>query len=138
MNKIAVLILLLFIPAVGFTNPQITPLNQNQKAPFSGVLYNSEAVAEMIAWKETLVQQHQLALDELKQVLEAQSNLQVSNLQAEIDSCNDRYNEMLGVKNQQIIKLEELALEGNNSPWWFAGGIVTGALITLGVVYAIN
>ena len=70
MNKIAILILLFFIPTVGFADPQIAPLNQNQKAPFSGVLYNAEAVAEMVAGKDTLVQQHQLALDELKEVLE--------------------------------------------------------------------
>ena len=138
MNKIAILILLFFIPTVGFTDPQIAPLNQNQRAPFSGVLYNAEAVAEMVAWKETLVQQHKLALDELKEVLEAQCSLQVSNLQAEVDACNDRYDEMLGVKNQQIIKLEELALESNNSPWWFAGGIVLGIVSTVAITYAVN
>ena len=138
MSKLATLILFFFIPTIGFTEPQIAPLNQNQRAPFSGVLYNAEAVAEMVAWKDTLVQQHQLALDQLKETLEAQCNLQVSNLQAETDACNDRYNEMLGIKNQQIIKLEELALEGNNSPWWFAGGIVLGIVSTVVITYAVN
>jgi len=137
-NKIAILILLFFIPTVGFADPQIAPLNQNQKAPFSGVLYNAEAVAEMVAWKDTLVQQHQLALDELKEVLEAQCNLQVSNLQAEVDGCNDRYDEMLAVKNKQIIKLEELALDSNNSPWWFAGGVVLGIVSTVAITYAVT
>ena len=138
MNKLVTLILLFFIPSIAFAEPQITPLNQNQRAPFSGVLYNTEAVAEMVAWKETLVQQHQLALDELKEVLEAQCALQVSNVQAEVDACNDRYDEMLGIKNQQIVKLEELALESDHSTWWFAGGIVLGIVSTVAITYAVN
>ena len=138
MNKLGILILLFFIPTVAFADPQIAPLNQNKRAPFSGVLYNAEAVAEMVAWKDTLIQQHQLALDELKGVLEAQCNLQVSNVQAEVDSCNDRYDEMLGIKNQQIVKLEEFALEGNYSTWWFTGGIVLGVLTTVAITYAVN
>ena len=138
MSKLATLILIFFIPTIGFADPQIAPLNKNQRAPFSGVLYNAEAVAEMVAWKETLVQQHQIALDELKEVLEAQCNLQVSNIQAEVDACSDRYDEMLGIKNRQIIKLEELALESDYSTWWFAGGIVLGIVSTVAITYAVN
>ena len=138
MNKITALVLLFFfIPAIALADPQIAPLNKYQKAPFSGVLYNSEAIAEMVAWKDTLIQQHQLALDQLRASLNAECSLQVNNLQAEVDACNDRYGEMLGIKNQQIIKLEELALERSNSysVLWLGGGIIIGVLTTIGIVY---
>ena len=47
---------------------------------------------------------------------------------------------MLGIKNMQIQKLEKIAFERPNkySHWWFGGGILTGVLITIGVVYAVN
>ena len=137
MNKITALVLLFFIPAIALADPQIAPLNKYQKAPFSGVLYNSEAIAEMVAWKDTLIQQHQLALDQLRASLNAECSLQVNNLQAEVDACNDRYGEMLGIKNQQIIKLEELALDRSNSysVLWLGGGIIIGVLTTIGIVY---
>ena len=120
--------------------PQITPLNKHQKAPYAGVLYNADAVAEIVAQREALIQQHQLFLQQLEEQLEAQCDLQVDNLSAEVDICNDKYNEMLGIKNMQIQKLEKIAFErpNKNSHWWFGGGILTGVLITIGVVYAVN
>ena len=140
MSKIVILLLMVMIPTLAVAEPQITPLNKYQKAPFSGVLYNAEAVAEMVAWKETLVQQHALTLAQLKEALEAQCTLQIENLGAELDGCNDRYDEMLGIKNAQIITLEELALDRPNrhTHWWFAGGIVLGILTTVGISYAVS
>ena len=137
MNKLIATILLLFMPTILMAQtPQITPLSKHQKAPFAGVLYNPDAVAEIVAQRESLIQQHQLFLQQLK----AQCDLQVDNLSAEVDICNDRYNEMLGIKDLQIQKLEKLAFEqpNKNSHWWFAGGIFSGVLITVGIVYAVK
>ena len=141
MSKIAILLFTIMIPTFAFGGePEITPLNKYQKAPFSGVLYKTEAIAEMVAWKEILVQQHQLALDQLKEGLNAHCNLQIENLGAELDGCNDRYDEMLGIKNAQIITLEELALDRPNSytHWWFTGGVVLGIITTIGISYAVS
>ena len=141
MNKIIATILLLFMPTILMAQtPQITPLNKHQKAPFAGVLYNPDAIAEIVAQRESLIQQHQLFLEQLEEQLKAQCDLQVDNLSAEVDICNDRYNEMLGIKDLQIQKLEKLAFEQphKNSHWWFAGGILSGVLITVGIVYAVK
>ena len=44
------------------------------------------------------------------------------------------------LKDNHIKQLQDLALEKpkSHSEWWFLGGIATGALITIGVVYAIK
>ena len=47
-----------------------------------------------------------------------------------------KYNQMISIKDNQIKSLQEIALESNDSNWWFAGGILTGVLITIGAVYA--
>ena len=140
MNKIIATFLIILIPTISLAAPQITPLNQGQHAPYSGVLYNSEAVAEMLAWKTSLIEQHNAFIEQLTAQLQANCDLQVSNIGAELDACNDRYDQMIVIKDNQIKLLEELALENSNSNshWWFGGGILAGVLITVGIIYAVK
>ena len=141
MNKIITIFLILIMPAIAFAEtPQISPLNKNDRAPFSGVLYNPTAVAELVAQREALIKQHQAFMELLEKQLQAKCDLEVDNLSAEVDICNDRYGHMVGIKDTQIKQLQDLALERpkSHSQWWFAGGITTGILITIGVAYAIK
>lgn len=118
--------------------PQITPLNEGDTAPYSGVLYNAAAVAETIAQREALIAQHNLNLEILEERLKAECTLQLDNLTADLDLCNQKYNSMVEIKDEQIKNLQDMALEKPNSSWWFIGGIGTGVLLTIGVVYALK
>ena len=142
MTKIISIFLICFLPTVTMAEelPQITPLNKYQKAPFSGVLYNSAAVAESIAQREALIEQHKLNLQILEDQLKIQCNLSLENLQADLDACNNRYDQMVTIKDNQIKNLQEIALErpNNHSIWWLGGGILSGVLITVGIVYAVK
>lgn len=140
MSKFIATFLIMLMPTVTLAAPRITPLNEGQNAPFSGVLYNAEAVAELVAWKTSIIEQHLAFIEQLKAQLEANCNLQIANIGAELDACNDRYDQMIIIKDDQIKILENLALEksNSNSHWWFGGGILSGVLITIGIVYALK
>jgi len=142
MNKTIATLLLVLIPIRVFAVelPAIAPLNKGEAAPYSGVLYNPAAVAETIAQREFLVSEHRLTLKILEERLQAECDLSVDNLAAEVDACNDKYNYVVEIKDKQIRRLEELAFDksDNYSHWWLAGGIVSGALITIGIVYALK
>ena len=142
MNKTIATLLLILIPIRVFAVelPAIAPLNKGEAAPYSGVLYNPAAIAETIAQRELLVSEHKLTLKILEERLQAECDLSIDNLAAEVDACNDKYNYMTGIKDEQIRRLEILAFDksDNHSHWWFVGGIVSGALITIGVVYALK
>jgi len=142
MNKIVAILLLMLFPFTLFADelPKISPLNKGDIAPFSGVLYNPAAVAETIAQRELLIQQHELNLSALKEHLDAECNLKISNLQADLDAFRFKYDSMVEIKDNEINKLHNIVLKQTNehSHWWFAGGILTGVLITVGVVYAVN
>ena len=142
MTKLVSIFLIMLFPlqAMATELPQITPLQKHQKAPYSGVLYNPAAVAEAIAQREALIQQHQLNLNILEEQLKAQCNLSIENLQADLDACDDRYNQMVAIKDGQIKNLQEIALERPNSHsiWWLGGGIVLGIVATIGISYAVN
>ena len=142
MTKFIAILLLSIMPLQLFADelPTITPIQKNQRAPYSGVLYNATAVAETIAQREARLSQHKLNIDLLKEQLKIQCDLQLDNLSAELDSCEDQYSEMLAIKDMQIGKLQELVLDAPNehSHWWFGGGVLVGMLTTVGVVYALK
>ncbi len=142
MTKLVSIFLIIIFPLQVMANelPQITPLEKNQKAPYSGILYNPAAVAESIAQREALIQQHQLNLNILEESLKAQCDLSLQNLQSDLSACNDRYDQMVLIKDTQIKNLQDLALERPNdhSIWWLAGGIVLGVVATVGITYAVN
>jgi len=140
MTKLVSIFLIMLFPfqAMADDLPQITPLNEGQEAPYSGVLYNAAAVAETIAQREALIAQHNLNLEILEERLKAECTLQLDNLTADLDLCNQKYNSMVEIKDEQIRNLQDMALEKPNSSWWFIGGIGTGVLLTIGVVYALK
>ena len=138
MTKIIAIMMLMAMPftALAIDPPLITPLEKNERAPYSGVLYNSTAVAQTIAQRESLLAQHQLDLQILEEKLGAECALAVGNLNADLNACNQRYLNIMTIKDQHIKDLQILALEKPKTGWWFFGGILTGALITIGAVYA--
>lgn len=139
MTKLVSIFLLMLFPFQAMAElPQITPLNEGDTAPYSGVLYNAAAVAETIAQREALIAQHNLNLEILEERLKAECTLQLDNLTADLDLCNQKYNSMVEIKDEQIKNLQDMALEKPNSSWWFIGGIGTGVLLTIGVVYALK
>ena len=139
MTKLVSIFLLMLFPFQAMAElPQIAPLNEGDTAPYSGVLYNAAAVAETIAQREALIAQHNLNLEILEERLKAECTLQLDNLTADLDLCNQKYNSMVEIKDEQIRNLQDMALEKPNSSWWFIGGIGTGVLLTIGVVYALK
>jgi hypothetical protein len=142
MNKIIAILLLVLFPFTLFADelPRISPLNEGDVAPFSGVLYNPTAIAETIAQREFLIEQHKLNLTVLKERLDAEYSLKLSNLQADLDAFKIKYDSMSTIKDEEINKLQNIVLKQTNdhSHWWLTGGILTGVLITIGAVYAVN
>ena len=140
MTKLVSIFLIMLFPfqVMAGDLPQIAPLSEGDTAPYSGVLYNAAAVAETIAQREALIAQHNLNLEILEERLKAECTLQLDNLTADLDLCNQKYNSMVEIKDEQIRNLQDMALEKPNSSWWFLGGIGTGVLLTIGVVYALK
>ena len=141
-NKIIATLLLIIFPLTLFADelPKISPLNEGDTAPFSGVLYNEVAVAEIIAQREFLLDQHKLNLSILEDRLNAECNLKIENLQADLDVLKFKYDSMIVIKDQEIYKLQNIVIQqpNRNSHWWLTGGILSGVLFTVGIVYLLK
>ena len=142
MNKfIATLLLILFpLTLLADEAPKVSPMNKGDIAPYSGALFNAAAVAEIVAKKEFTIKQHKLDLSALEKRLNADCDLKVENLQADLDASSFKYDSMVMIKDRQINKLQDIVINqpNKNSHWWLTGGILSGVLFTVGVVYLLK
>ena len=140
LNKVIVIVLLITFPVLAFANddPKIKPMNKGEVAPFSGGLFNSTAVAQSIAEKEYNAEQCRLRIGHIEQKEDAKCKLLVTTATVEIDFLKKKYDSILKIKDEEVIRLQKFALEkpNKNSHWWFAGGVVAGIVTSIAIFYA--
>ena len=139
-NKIIAIFLLVTFPVMAFADdiPKIKPMNKGEIAPFSGVLFNPAAIAQTIAEKEYNAQQCRLRTEHLEQKEKAKCDLIVSTTKVEIDFLQKKHDSIMKIKDEEINRLQKVALErpNKNSHWWLAGGMVAGIITSVVIFYA--
>ena len=122
---------LAFYP-VSRAEEQVTTLSAGEAAPFSGTLFNTEAAARLLTELEFTQQTCQLEIDRQLGIQRTTMQLEIDNLTASVTSCNQRYDQVLDIKNNQILFLDEQLKQANpnNKVLWFAIGIASGVLVT--------
>jgi hypothetical protein len=127
---------LLFM-SLAFGESLITKVKEGERAPFSGRLFNDEAVAVVLADSE-----HAVAQCEIRKDLEWKT--QMADLQYEYDILSAKH-ESLEFKHDQLmeIKDEEIkTLMRHGSPqrtmWVMFGGFALGTATSLTTYYAVN
>ena len=92
-------------------------------------------MAKVIADKEQEGERCQLKLSEQSERLSARFKLDVSVLEVRITTMQNEYDSMMKIKNEEIQKLEAVALDQPNDYWYLftAGGFVIGATSVLGI-----
>tara|TARA_R110000824_G_scaffold386256_1_gene580818 strand:- start:9 stop:455 length:447 start_codon:yes stop_codon:yes gene_type:complete len=140
LNKIIAIVLLITFPILVFADetPKIKPMNQGEIAPFPGVLFNSSAVAQSIAEKEYNDEQCRLRIGYVEQKEDAKCRLLVTTTAVEIDFLKKKYDSILKIKDEEVNRLQKIALEkpNKNSHWWFAGGVIAGIVTSVVIFYA--
>ena len=137
---ILLLALALIFPAYAFAQeaPKVTDIQKGQSAPFAGTLLNPTAAAQIIAERENTKAECKLQYDYIKQREKAKCDLLLGNANTSLTAANMKYEAILQIKDDEINRLQDIALEKPNdySIWWYAGGVITGILISVGVFYA--
>ena len=122
---------LVFYP-VSRADEQVTTLEVGEVAPFTGTLFSTAAAARLLTDLEFTQQTCQLEIDRQLSFQKAEHQLQIDNLNASLTSCNQRYDQVLEIKNNQILFLDEQLKKAqpNNKVLWFAIGIASGVAMT--------
>ena len=128
--------ILLLISLVS-AQPLMTSLDEGQAAPFSGRLFNDEAVASIIAGKEFVEQQCeiQMSLDYSLQLAEKQ--LQIDYLGIEKETLQKKHEALIDIRDEEIKSLRK-HINPKRSMWIFFGGFTLGTASSLATYYAVN
>ena len=148
LNKFISLLLvaLMTIPTVAFADtpevppqPKITSIAKDQPAPYSGVLLNTVAAAKIFTEKEFIDMECELRIEYAVQKEILRLNLLLETSQATVESMDKKYTSLLDIKDQEIKRLGKVASETNDwSSLWYVGGIVTGVVLSVAIVYAVK
>ena len=119
-------------------SPTVTDLERGQTAPYSGVLFNPEAAAQLLAQQKYADAECELKIDLELDKLGAQMDLINESLKVSLRATENKYDSIIKIKNDEIDRLTDLAVnsDADYTHWWTAGGFVVGALVSLAIFYA--
>ena len=112
--------------------------SEGEQAPFSGILLDSIAGAKFIAKSKYCAEELELKIKKDFEVELANKQLAIDLLQIQYDALKDTHEQLLVQKEKEIDQLNEIIKDeiDDHSHWWFAGGIVAGVLLSIGIFYA--
>ena len=118
-------------------DPQFTKLEKGEVAPWTGRLFNDEAVAKFIVEDKLKIEQCEIQttyeLNNLRADLDLTHTKQVLELQTQLAILDQK----VDLRDQRIKGLEKMKTPPN-SFLWTAVGFITGAGVTVGITYAVN
>ena len=115
-------------------------LMEGAASPFNAWCFDDLAFAIMKTTFDTAEETCKLSINKVIEKEQAKYSLKIKNLELRLTTLKEQTDNTILIKNQEIKKLEEAALKrpGDYSIWWAAGGIVTGVLCTLMVVFIVK
>ena len=146
---LALSVALTFIPFYAFAgevdpddslniNGKVTALGKGERAPYQGILFDIQAATKLKLDKEFAQKSFKLQLDYEKKKISAEFTLRLNALQIQHDTLKSKTDTLLVIKNDEINRLQGLIKDSPNdyNNWFFAGGVVAGVLLSIGIFYA--
>ena len=129
-------------PSLGLdflANGKITGIVEGRRAPYSGVLLDNIAAAKIFIDRKYLEEEWNLRLQYELEKERARLNVIVESQKASLESLRDRHTLLMQIKDSEIERLSNIAVNKEDySTWWAAGGLVAGIGLTLAVVFAVD
>lgn len=129
------MILLYALISVAFADPHVATVQEGQPAPFSGTLFNKDAVAAILAEssaeKEKCDARIELEVEKIRIELEKDLNY----VEAEFESCEQSFEDLRESHVDLTKKYNRISAA---KPYIFSGGLLGGIALTLAVVYAVD
>lgn len=131
------LVALVFLGGAG----EYKMLEENERAPFEGVLITVEALSQIQAKNEFTINsiRSECAYQNSKNILEL--NKKYDLLYSECDIRARSQQEIIDIKNKQILEINEIAKKntsGSSKILWGISGVVLGSVIAVGSIFVYN
>ena len=117
---------------------RVTSIDAGEASPYSGILLDSIAGAKFMAKSKYCAEELELRLKKDFQMQTANKQLSIDLLQGQLDTLQNTHNQLLVQKEEEINQLNEIIKDeiSDHSHWWFAGGIIAGVVLSIGIFYA--
>jgi hypothetical protein len=138
-NKITTLITIFFFASFSFAaESKIEVINKGTPAPYTGVLIDSKTGAKILAEKEFAKERCQVEVEHEKKKAESKCELdttrKVSDTEFELAKTKVLL-ETMENENERLVEVVKTESEDYTS-FWFAGGTLTGIVLSIGIFYA--
>ena len=120
------------------TSVSFTFLTKGEAAPFDGALFTPEATAKILEDATTADQRCTLRINKQVALVRAKCEKDLDLLANTFASEMRRAEIKITQKDKEIEQLSELASKNDYNWLWGTGGIVSGILLTVGVVYVVG
>jgi hypothetical protein len=126
------------VPVVSSIGAVIYPITKGAAAPFSGVLLNPAAVAQISVDKQTAVEACSI---ETKKQVDSQiafDAVKIADKDSELKYTKDTLSKQLKDRDDQIKQLQKNSVSSTGTAWWLIGGFLGGVALTLGIVVVVD
>tara|TARA_R110002073_G_scaffold53800_3_gene138457 strand:- start:853 stop:1302 length:450 start_codon:yes stop_codon:yes gene_type:complete len=117
------------------TAGKFTQLDKGEEAPFSGTLFDPQAVAKIIADKKYAKKDCEFKIKYEKDLKDAKCIRDTKLLKSELEIEKNKFNLIVAAQKEEIETLRNLA-KGSDSTLWAAIGFALGAASSIAIFYA--
>ena len=119
-------------------NGRLVYIGKGDPTPWAGILFDIPAATKLKLDKQFMTLKFKLELDFMKKRMTAEHTLALSKLQLKHDTLKSKTDSLLKIKSEEVLRLQELVKKNPNdyTHWWFAGGIIAGILLSMGIYFA--
>jgi len=133
---------LIIVPTVAFAESpldgKVYSIEKDERAPYAGILLDGIAASKMITDKKYLRTEIELELRKEFQIRLSDTTLNLELIKADYEALKKIHTDTLALRDQEIKDLNNALKEEmeDYSHAWFAGGMVIGILVSIGVFFA--
>ena len=128
---------LFFLLGVAHGEPEFTKLEQGEVAPWTGRLFNDEAVAKFIVEDKLKVDQCEIQTQYSLNVLNAELDLKHKKELVDLNTSIAILEQKVLLRNDRITELESLKTPPNPL-WYTTAGFLFGSAVTIAITYSVN
>lgn len=132
---LSIILVILFAFPVWAQQGVITEIQKGSPAPFTGVLMDPAAAAKVLTDQKYTAEECRIEMDRELELLRAKLELDLKITNAKLAGSQERLAQILQIKNEEIGRLQQLALDRPNdyTLWWLTGGVVGGIVLTVSI-----
>ena len=132
---LSIILVILFVFPAWAQQGVITEIQKGSPAPFTGVLMDPAAAAKVLTDQKYTAEECRIEMDRELELLRAKLELDLKITNAKLIGSQERLTQILKIKNEEIGRLQQLALDRPNdyTLWWLTGGVVGGIVLTVSI-----